>query len=98
MTTGHAGLPPVEELQQKGQQLNADLESTLQQLCQYNREELTPEHLRFVLTNTQVAVNALSQLLIQKGVFSEQEWMAALCQSMEQELQTYQEILSETTG
>lgn len=60
--------------------------------------ETTPKHLRVGVNSSMVQNGALVKLLIEKGVFTEAEWFAALADAMEAEKALYEAWLTEHMG
>jgi hypothetical protein len=58
----------------------------------------SPKHLRTGLDLRAVDHGALARLLIAKGVFTEEEYVAALAEGAEQEARTWSERLSKRLG
>lgn len=61
----------------------------------YDAGETTPKHLRVGVNSAMVDSAALAELLMHKGVISSQEYLNALMQGMEREVELYKEVLSE---
>lgn len=60
--------------------------------------ETTPKHLRVGVNSAMVEHSALSLLLIEKGIISEDEYYDAMNAAMEREVNTYQEKLRHLYG
>lgn len=58
----------------------------------------TPKHLRIGVNSAQVSVAALARLLIDRGLFTEAEYVAAQADEMEAEVARYEQRISEATG
>jgi hypothetical protein len=58
----------------------------------------TPKHLRVGVNMALVEVAALAGLLIEKGVFTREEYDAALIKGLRQEVNSYEESLSRAMG
>lgn len=65
---------------------------------QYDPAETTPKHLRVGVNSAHVSIAALTQLLIDKGVFTMDEYAAANAKAMEDEVEKYRAWLSKRTG
>lgn len=63
----------------------------------YDPMETTPKHLRVGVNAAMADQAALAQLLMAKGVISEDEYYDALIASMEREVAMYQDWLSKHT-
>lgn len=57
-------------------------------------EDTTPKHLRVGINNALVSNGALVGLLIEKGVFTAEEWMTAYNTAMKREVEMYEHALS----
>ena len=57
-----------------------------------------PKHLRVGVNSAMVEGSALVQLLIEKGLFTKEEWARALAVSMENEVRSYEARLSQSLG
>lgn len=58
----------------------------------------TPKHLRVGVNSTKVDHSALVKLLIERGLFTEDEYVAALADAMEAEKARYEEHLRSVYG
>lgn len=58
----------------------------------------TPKHLRVGVNMALVEIGALATLLIEKGVFTRQEYDAILLKGLRQEVASYEASLSEAMG
>lgn len=58
----------------------------------------TPKHLRVGVNSAMVDSSALAQLLIQKGVITEEEYYSALADAMEREKALYERELANHYG
>lgn len=58
----------------------------------------TPKHLRVGINTAHADISSLTTLLIQKGLFTELEYLEALADGMEREKARYEALLSEKTG
>ena len=59
----------------------------------YDPTETEPKHLRVGVNSALVSNGALVQLLIDKGVFTQDEYMEKLTEYMEREVKNYEEDL-----
>ena len=59
----------------------------------YDDHETQPKHLRAGVNSALVSNGALVQLLIDKGVFTQDEYMVKLTEFMEREVKNYEEDL-----
>lgn len=57
-----------------------------------------PKHLRVGVNSSMVDASALAELLIQKGVISDHEYLYAIMAGMEREVEMYEQELSEKHG
>jgi len=64
----------------------------------YDGNDTTPKHLRVGVNSAMVEHTALTRLLIDKGVITEQEWYSALADAMEREKAIYERELEEHFG
>lgn len=58
----------------------------------------TPKHLRVGINVALCDHAALITLLIEKGVFTQEEYLKKLCETMEQEVERYKKILNTKFG
>lgn len=58
----------------------------------------TPKHLRVGVNSAFVEHGALVKLLLEKGVFTEEEYYKALADKMEEEVESYRKMAVERTG
>lgn len=58
----------------------------------------SPKHLRVGVINSFAAVTALVNLLIERGVFTQDEYVAATADAMENEVVSYEERLTRAHG
>lgn len=61
-------------------------------------KDTTPKHLRVGVNSAMVEHNALAKLLIDKGIISEAEYVAAQADAMEREKALYERELTEHYG
>ena len=61
-------------------------------------ESASPKHLRTGLNIAMVTDAAVVRLLIQKGIFTEQEYQESLTDELNKEVDRYQEALSKKMG
>lgn len=64
----------------------------------YKPEPTEPKHLRVGVNAAMVDHCGLVKLLIAKGVLTEEEYIAAITESMAEEVQRYEERLSKRLG
>lgn len=64
----------------------------------YDPAETTPKHLRVGVNSAFVSIAALTQLLIDKGVFTMDEYAAAHAKAMQDEVEKYERWLSDRVG
>lgn len=60
--------------------------------------ETTPKHLRVGVNSALVDTGAMAQLLISKGVITEDEYLEAICSGAEQEAERYRKYLTRHFG
>lgn len=65
---------------------------------QSDSAETSPKHLRVGVNSAQVQHAALVKLLCEKGIITEEEYLDALIEMMEREVQAYQDELSRIYG
>lgn len=58
----------------------------------------TPKHLRTGLNSAMVETSALADLLMSKGIFTKEEYLASLASGMEYERKRYENMLSVQYG
>lgn len=64
----------------------------------YNPKPTEPKHLRVGVNSAMVDSSALAELLISKGVITEDEYLEAIATGMEREAKACQDRLSEHFG
>lgn len=57
--------------------------------------ETTPKHLRVGVNNAMIGVAAIADLLIQKGIFTEEEYVRSLITWTERDIASYQATLGQ---
>ena len=65
---------------------------------QYDLLETNPKHLRVGINSAMLESNAIGELLIKKGLITEEEYMIAITEAAEKEADRYQEHLTDITG
>ena len=65
---------------------------------QHNPSSGTPKHLRVGINSAMVGHGALVKLLLEKGIFTEEEYIKAIADGMECERDKYQETVSKQFG
>ena len=60
--------------------------------------EASPKHLRVGVNMAMCDSAAVGKLLIEKGIFTEQEYINALCRQLEEEVKKYERELSDLVG
>lgn len=63
-----------------------------------DKRDLEPKHLRVGVNSAMVVHGGLVELLIAKGVFTRDEYMAAITDSMQREVDTYREKIAREQG
>ena len=66
--------------------------------CSFNKDDQSPKHLRVGINAAMSDHSGLATLLIEKGVFTREEYVAALADAMEREVKSYQKTMKEGTG
>lgn len=87
----------IEELRAKYMSLAHAMQSGVEMKRSFSKE-CEPKHLRVGINSAMVGNGALVQLLIKKGVFTEEEYMEELVAAMEREVKAYEQELSEAYG
>lgn len=64
----------------------------------HNAGPTQPKHLRVGVNTAHADIGSLARLLIAKGVISEDEYLSAIADGMEQEKEAYERMLSEHFG
>lgn len=59
-----------------------------------DKKDQEPKHLRVGVNSAHISVDALSRLLIDKGLFNEIELQTALCEAAEREVELYREEIA----
>lgn len=59
-----------------------------------NKEDTEPKHLRVGINNALISTGALVDLLISKGVISQEEWVEAYNACLRKEVESYELALS----
>lgn len=65
---------------------------------EYGSSDGTSKHLRTGINSAMVNDAAIARLLIEKGLFTEEEYMKAVADEMEKEVARYERILSDKLG
>lgn len=65
---------------------------------EYNPKPTEPKHLRTGINSALCDSAALARLLIEKGVFSELEYVTAVTEEMQREVKRYEDRLNEHFG
>lgn len=74
------------------------VQSGIAQLMVYDDKFTTPKHLRVGIDMTKADIGGLTQLLIRKGVFTEEEYYAAMVEGAEREVSRYEGMLRDKMG
>ena len=87
-------------LREKQRYLNAlhAMQSGVAMEIHYNENEVEPKHLRVGINAAMSDTGGLVELLISKGLFTEEEYIAAIADNMEEEAKSYADKLSERLG
>ena len=71
------------------------MQSGVAQTHALGSQDGTPKHLRAGVNSALVNQAALAKLLIQKGIITEDEYLVAIVEAMEDEVTRYEEMLTE---
>lgn len=74
------------------------MQSGVAQRMHQDSGETAPKHLRVGVNSAMVQSSVLAQLLMDKGIITEQEWFSALADAMERERDSYAKLISEHLG
>lgn len=74
------------------------MQSGVAATMEFDEKEISPKHLRVGINSALVTEAAIARLLIEKGVFSEEEYVEAVRVEMEREVQRYEKDLSRHFG
>jgi hypothetical protein len=74
------------------------MQSGVAAMMNIDSADTQPKHLRVGVNSALVSSGAIVKLLIDKGLFTEAEWMKALADEMENEVIDYMHKLSEIYG
>lgn len=88
----------IDELRLKYHALCHAMQSGVAMKMNYEPGETTPKHLRVGVNSTMVETGALAKLLMEKGVFTENEYYQALVEGMQNEVRLYKEWLQQRLG
>lgn len=67
-------------------------------LIQQPNHDATPKHLRVGVNSALITNAAMMQLLLDKGIITQREYLEMLCAKAEEEVRIYEEQLSEQQG
>lgn len=88
----------LEALFKRYVQLAHAVQSGIAQMMEYDKTFTTPKHLRVGIDMAKADIGGLARLLIQKGVFTEEEYYAAMVDGAEREVSEYEQRLREIMG
>lgn len=88
----------LNEKKQRYQQLMRAMQSGVAASLELGSDEATPKHLRVGVNAAMSEQGALASLMIEKGLFTEEEYLDALIEYAEREVDRYERMLSERTG
>ena len=74
------------------------MQSGVAAVMNYEPSETTPKHLRVGVNSAMVDSSSLAQLLMRKGLITEEEYLRAIRDGMKDEYERYRERLRRITG
>ena len=83
----------TEEKKQRIAALQHAMQTGIAYMMQRNRSETDPKHLRVGINTALVGEAALADLLMQKGIITEDEYLDALITWTEKEVESYRKAL-----
>jgi len=88
----------IEALVARYKQLEHAMQTGVAYKMEYDPKDTTPKHLRVGINSAMVETGALVQLLIQKGMLTQIEWLEMLVAGLEKEVQSYTDELTRHHG
>lgn len=88
----------VEQAQERYEAAAHAMQSGVAMTMNYDQAETRPKHLRVGVNSALVSLRALCDLLVAKGVLTEQEYFTTLADAMEQEAKMYEASLNKRFG
>src|SRR3972149_2312790 len=86
------------ELAERYEKAMHSMQAGVALLMGYDPSETNPKHLRVGINSAMLESNAIGELLIKKGLITEEEYMIAITEAAEKEADRYQEHLTDITG
>lgn len=90
--------PELEELRRRYFAAAHAMQSGVAFMMSYDRKQTDPKHLRVGINGALCDQGGLVTLLIRKGLITEEEYLQAILQSMEAEVERYKADLVAATG
>lgn len=91
-------LNKLEELKIRSLELQHRMQAGIGAKMAFDTGDTEPKHLRVGVNSAIVEHGALVKLLFQKGIITEEEYFTALVKALEEEIQMYEDELSEHYG
>jgi DNA polymerase I-like protein with 3'-5' exonuclease and polymerase domains len=88
----------IQEYQQRYLNAAHAMQTGVATVLGYNGSSATPKHLRVGVNSAMVETSTLAQLLMEKGVFTDEEYFQKLALTMEAEVTKYQDEIKNHTG
>ena len=88
----------IDELRLEYHALAHAMQSGVAMKMNYDESDVSPKHLRVGVNSAMVETGAIAKLLMQKGVFTEEEYYQALVELMQNEVKLYKEWLTVRLG
>lgn len=85
----------TEEARARYEQACHTMQSGVAMVMNWKPEETRPKHLRVGVNSALVSLRAMCDVLMAKGVLTEQEYTVALADAMEREVATYTALLNQ---
>jgi len=86
------------ELAERYEKAMHSMQAGVALLMGYDPSETSPKHLRVGINSAMLESNAMGELLIKKGLITEEEYMIAITKAAEKEANRYKEYLTDITG
>lgn len=86
------------ELKEKYLALAHAMQSGVAMMMNYNDKSTSPKHLRVGVNSALLDSSALVNLLVAKGIITEEEYFTALVELFEGEVEKYELLLEEVLG
>lgn len=88
----------VEKLKDRYVALVHAMQSGVAMLMHHEPGETEPKHLRVGVNSALCDSGALAELLLAKGVFTEEEYLKAICTTLERDVKSYESKLEAIYG